>query len=469
MTNISNMPLHPIVVLIVTISIHFATGATSGQDFQIKKPAPDPYFSTTNQLLKPIPKKKMAELDSRDERASKGNSIIRQARNSNNTSATVHQDNGFRLASYEEDSKTKTKSTNEEKVSQQRTPRLSDSIQADFAKRPFNMESPKLNLSEKKSDDEQSFQPSQVVAMVGGEPVFVGDILFEANQMIQKFMPTAPESIKNQQRQILIKRLIPKFVEAKLMYVDTVRDLPEQVDVETIIEQAEKDFDDKAMPEMMKRAGVKSPIEFDAQLRGMGSSLRKFRRSWSKDQLVRFFLAKKLKVETEVTHQEMLDYYAENAATYSVKSRARWEELMVRLDKFSSRLEAKKAIIEMGNRVVHGASFAAVARKSSHGFNAEDGGLHDWTNKGSLVAKKLDEAIFELPLNELSDIIESDLGLHIIRVVERTRAGKTPFLEAQVAIKEKLQEEKRNAVFEKHLSQLREQIPVEIFGYSDNQ
>ena len=96
----------------------------------------------------------------------------------------------------------------------------------------------------------------------------------------------------------------------------------------------------------------------------------------------------------------------------------------------------------------------------SHDINAQKGGQYDWTNEGSLASKPLDEAIFSLPLNQLSDIIVDDNGFHIVRVLERHGETRVPFTEAQVEIRKKLQQEKRQAAFKKYADELRKDIPV---------
>lgn len=134
---------------------------------------------------------------------------------------------------------------------------------------------------------------------------------------------------------------------------------------------------------------------------------------------------------------------------------------MIRFDRCSDREAANTQMVELGNQVVYGAAFAAIAEKSSHGFTSHRGGSYDWTTKGSLVNKAIDKAIFELPLNELSDIIESDLGLHIVRVIEREEERYIPFVDVQSEIKEKITNDKREANFVDHVAKLRESIPVE--------
>ena len=104
-------------------------------------------------------------------------------------------------------------------------------------------------------------------------------------------------------------------------------------------------------------------------------------------------------------------------------------------------------MVELGNQIVYGANLPAVAKKSSHGFMASEGGQHDWTSRGALVLKEIDEAIFTLPIGELSDIITTRDGYHVVRVIERTKASHKPFLEAQVEIKEKILADRAQARF----------------------
>ena len=305
------------------------------------------------------------------------------------------------------------------------------------------------------------FEAGKVVAIVGGEPIFVGDMIFDINQILERFIANAPEDVKQRERQKMIPQILPKFVDARLLYHGMLQQLPEGVDVESVIAQASSEFDTKAMPQLMKAAGVESVTEFDAYLRSLGSSLRNMRQSWGRDQMTRYFLTQKISVDTAVTHQEMLEIYRKNLDSYAKIAKARWEQIMIRFDRSDSREAARSEIEKLSSQIVHGANLAALAKKSSHGFLASAGGQQDWTSKNSLVLKEIDEAIFTLPTGTLSNIIETKDGFHIVRVIERTEAGHTSFLDAQVDIKNKIIEKKRKAAYDKHLAELREQIPVE--------
>ncbi len=399
------------------------------------------------------------------------NSIIRE-------NPTPDSGNDFALAPIDSKKTFRPQSNNPVTKPEKPNSRTSGSSPFGFSK-PKPSGSPKLNqvstdssaigdkpgsrptTSRDSAGESKPFEPSKVIALVGGEPIFVGDLLFDINQLLEQYMPQASEAVKEQERQKMIPQLLPKFVEQKMLFLGTLRQLPAEADVEAILEQAGKEFDDKALDKMMENSGFKSVAEFDGHLRVQGSSLRKLRRTWSIDQLTKYFLSQQLKVASEVTHQEMLDSYRESYETYAVPARSRWEQIMIRFDRTASRQEARNTLIELGDQIVYGANLAAVAKKSSHGFRADEGGQHDWTSRGALVLKELDEAIFSLEIGKLSDIIETRDGFHIVRVLERTEATHKPFLEAQVEIKERILNEKRNAAFKKHVDKLKDEIPVE--------
>ncbi|MEZ6093331.1 MAG: peptidylprolyl isomerase [Pirellulaceae bacterium] len=329
-----------------------------------------------------------------------------------------------------------------------------------------DVESKVSTMTETRSALGEKFAPTQVIAIVGGEPIFLGDMMLEINQWFEQVMEGAPPEIKAREKEaalpMIIPRFIPKYIDSKLLYLDSVSSLPDGVTVDSILDQAGKDFDEKALDKILEKSGLHSPIEYDAQLRTMGSSLRKMRTSWSIEQFIGYFVNQKLKYDKDVTHDELLTYYNAHLAEYELEEKVRWEELMISFSSHSTKEEAYQELVEIGNEVVYGARLDAVAKRASDGLTAMSGGQYEWTTRGSLVAKNLEDLLFELPLNELSDIIETQQGVHIVRVIERQNAGRVSFRDAQSKIKEKLVEENRAKAFEAHLAKLRDEIPFEI-------
>lgn len=305
--------------------------------------------------------------------------------------------------------------------------------------------------------------PMTVVALVGDQPILSGDLLPTVDQMLQPYAGRIPEEQLQEQRLQLIKQLLERRIQFKLLYLDFLRTLPadrRETALADIRKRAEEQFEKEELPRLLERTDTENAAKLDAVLRRYGSSLEATKRDYVEQLIARSMVGRKVDRNPEITRQELLQYYQEHLDRYTHRARARWEQLTVRFDRFATREEAWRAIAEMGNQVLRGAPLEAVARKHSQGVNASLGGYHDWTTQGSLRSEVLDQAIFSLPIGQLSPILEDETGFHIVRVLEREEAGTTPFEKAQEEIRQQLRQEKIQRQIDQLLHSLRQEIPV---------
>ncbi len=300
---------------------------------------------------------------------------------------------------------------------------------------------------------------SQILATVGSQPVLAGDLLGRVNELLAPYVDKASEEELQTQRWLLMQKMLPSAIEAKLVYQDFLRAMPAK-QIDTVRSNVCKQFDENQLPHLVEQAKVASAVELDAKMRSLGSSLDNTRRSFFEQVAAREMIRRQTDVEQEVTHDQLLQYYHEHQQEYEFQAKARWEQLMVRISSFPSKEEAYRAIAQMGNEVLRGAPLDVVARRDSQGPTAQDGGIHDWTTQGSLVSEVLDEAIFTLPEGKLSRILEDDKGFHIVRVVERKEAGRVPFQQTQREIREKIKEQHRDEKVKQYLERLKRETYV---------
>lgn len=303
------------------------------------------------------------------------------------------------------------------------------------------------------------FEPAQIIGIVGDQYILAGDVLGEANQMLEEFKDKVSEREYETQRKMLMQKLLERSIETKLVYGDFLRTIPANR-IPAIEEQINKSFDKTQMDRMLKKYKTADPVALDAKLRRYGSSLPKLRRAFAEKTMAQEMVRRNVKLNRDITHDQMLAYYREHEDDYFVPAKVRWEELMVAFPHYRNREAARGDIVALGNQVLRGAPLSAIAQRSQQGPNFEQGGLHDWTTQGSLRSEALDEALFSLPLRQLSQIIEDDQGLHILRVLERVDANRIPFTDAQVDIKKKIEEKGRKEQIEEYLASLHDEIPV---------
>ncbi|MFM8708319.1 MAG: peptidylprolyl isomerase [Planctomycetia bacterium] len=306
----------------------------------------------------------------------------------------------------------------------------------------------------------QSIDNTRVVARVGPEVVLEGDLLTPtALAWLEKVgAGLTPEQIRELRLQIC-RQMIKQHVESLVVYVDACRTIPEDrlPEIRKTVNEA---FDQQQLPRLVKEAGVANALEYDQFLRSRGQSLDRIRKTFFERALAQQWMQQKVIDEDEIPHAEMIAWYQNHLADYDYPAKARFEQLTVKVTAGRSRGQAWSMLAAMGNEVMQGKPFADVARNRSEGPTAAAGGTYDWTTKGSLVSKVVDEAVFTLPVGQLSAILDDGSSLHIVRVIERTDAGRTPFIEAQVGIRGQLREERRKREMDDYLATVRERTPV---------
>lgn len=308
----------------------------------------------------------------------------------------------------------------------------------------------------------QPLQTAMVVARVGPEVVLESDLITPSiAEWLEKVTPgLKPEQVRELKLQ-LYQKMLTQYVESLLVYVDACRTIPEDAlpQIETKVNAA---FDTEQLPKMIAAAGVGTTLEYEQLLRSRGQSLDRIRKSFFERAIAQQWLQQAVDSDAggEIPHADLISYYQQHLADYEYPARATFEELCVRFGAQRTREEAWGILASLGNRVLSGEEFAAIAKQASEGPTASRGGTYDWTTKGSLRSKVIDEAIFSLPVGKLSTILDDGSGLHIIRVTERTEAGRTSFLDAQVEIREKLRMERHEKAVEDYLAKLRDRTPV---------
>jgi parvulin-like peptidyl-prolyl isomerase len=306
----------------------------------------------------------------------------------------------------------------------------------------------------------QSLDTAIVVARVGPEVVLAGDLLTpSALAWLEKVSPgLKPEQVKELKLQIC-RQVLPQHVESLIIYVDACRTIPEDrlPEIEKKVNEA---FDQQQLPRLIKDAGVANSLEYEQLIKARGQSLDRIRKTFFERALAQQWVQQKVTSDEEIPHAEMIAWYQNHLADYDFPAKAKFEQLTARITPTQTREQAWNKLAAMGNDVLEGKPFAEIASTRSEGPTAASGGGYDWTTKGSLASKVLDEAIFRLPVGQLSTILDDGTALHIVRVTERTEAGRTPFVEAQVGIRQDLTDERRKREMDDYLAKLKERTPV---------
>ena len=321
---------------------------------------------------------------------------------------------------------------------------------------------------------------TETVARVGTQVILMGDVLPKlrraALRMITESIKNMPEEVRatitpeeiEQQKHMIIERNYPDVLEERIVFDLVYNDYglsQDRASKTGFNDKMGEEFDRHEIPEMMKEFNVENVAALKRFLEEqLGSSLEKERRLWIREQIARQWIGMSMQRATgECTQDEMMDFYERNKAMFTSTAQVRWQEMVVLLSSHQTEEEAWNKIRWMGNQVANGAPFEEIVKANSDGFTASEGGVWDWTTKGSLTSVELEQAIFSQPKGQLSPaIIRSDRGLHIVRVLERQESTVVPFATAQGTIREKIKNQRVQRYQAEYFAELRRRFPTEI-------
>jgi PPIC-type PPIASE domain len=311
---------------------------------------------------------------------------------------------------------------------------------------------------------------TRLVAVVGTERILAGDLTPVIEPIIQENKDRIRSKQQEQEARMgLVRQLLPQFIEMKALQQEFYKDIagnipPRELEKkkEEIQARASKAFYEKFVSiELYRKYEVNDLASLEKKLQDNGLTITLMKNHFLM-QILAMQLEEKYVAETfEIPPQEILDYYQKNIDQWRIPARVKWRELAVRFDRHPNRAAAEALIVNMGNEVILGGKpFEAVARDSSEGFTATEGGNHDWTTQGSLKSAAIDKALFANEPLKLSELIEDEVGFHIVEVLEREAAHIQDMAEIQSEIRKKLSKQMRQEKLKDFRQKVMGRVPI---------
>ncbi len=169
-----------------------------------------------------------------------------------------------------------------------------------------------------------------------------------------------------------------------------------------------------------------------------------------------------------VSEEDLRKYYDENAARYAVPEERRASHILAKADKSAPAAERDKAKAKAQELLAevrkNPASFAEVARKNSDDpGSAANGGDLDFFSRGSMV-KPFEDAAFAMKQGEISDVIETDFGYHVITITGQRGGEKKSF----EAVRAEIEEGVRKQLAQARYSEAAEQFSNLVYEQADS-
>ena len=157
--------------------------------------------------------------------------------------------------------------------------------------------------------------------------------------------------------------------------------------------------------------------------------------------------ASTLRSKMTVTAQEIEQRYKDNIQTYSTPEQIRASHILFKTEA-KDEATVRKLAESVLAKIKAGGDFAALAKQYSDDDSKKNGGDLDYFGRGTMV-KEFEDAAWALQPGQVSDIVKSPFGFHIIKLVDKKPATQKSLAEVRPQIEDQIRMEKAQAEAQK--------------------
>ena len=226
---------------------------------------------------------------------------------------------------------------------------------------------------------------------------------------------------------------------------DMMKSVPEQYQA---VAQAHKDMLLDSMVNQKLLYSEASKLGFDKD-----PSVKKQLDDLKKELVIKAYLKKEIEEKVKVTDEDAKKYYEANKDKFKEP-----EKIMVSHILVDNEAEAKDILAKLKG----GADFAALAKEKSKDPSKDRGGELGLLSKGMTVPE-FEQAAFALQPGQLSAVVKTQFGYHIIKVTEKQPEKLMAYDDIKDQLKQMLLSDKQKESFEALLNDLKDKNKVTIY------
>lgn len=293
----------------------------------------------------------------------------------------------------------------------------------------------------------------RVVASIGDDAITYFDVEKEGGALFKQIISSTPaaeqEGALKEAKEKVLNNLLEKILllrEAKKTGINVTDD------------------EVKAAIEKIREENKINQEELLSALKQEGISFERYKEE-VKGQIIRSkVIDKRVRGVIDVTDEEVMIYYERNKNDFTLDEEIRVRHIIFLIPKDSDEEtvnEIKKRAGEVLQKARAGEDFETLAKKYSEGPSASNGGDLGFFKREDMV-KEFSSAVFPLKENEISGLILTPFGYHIVQLLERRGGAALPFEAISKKIKARLYSEELKRGIKEFIEGLKEEEHVEI-------
>ena len=289
-------------------------------------------------------------------------------------------------------------------------------------------------------------------AIINGQEISGEAVQFELDRLVRFYYNhgmTPAEVKKNLPK--LEEKALEQAIGAKLLL-----DRAMQLDLPV----TEGDIDKEVQKVVTQVGGEEN---YKKALEAQGISEAAFRKELEKGARVNMLVNQACAHVPDPTEDEVTAFYQAHKEEYVTPPQVLCQHILVKSEE-GDLPEAKSAAFEkiraIRERILAGGDFAEEARQNSDCPSGREGGSLGWFGPGMMVPE-FDKAAFSMKKGEVSDVVQTQFGYHIIYKADEKAGGAQTLVDVHDAIKDLLRHQARGRAMDAFVDDLRKQAKIE--------
>jgi len=308
-------------------------------------------------------------------------------------------------------------------------------------------------------------QPDRIVASVNGDSIMDSQV---RQRVAVRYKPQL-NKLSAQSPQMAAQ------FEKQAMQLATNELVIEQLLAKEAEEAGVKVTEEQLMAEIAAQlAAEKPPLtieEYEKMVENQGIDFGAWKEYYIRYMTCTKYLESKVGSAVTVTEADAQKYYDENPDDFKVPEQVRASHILIstrptdpNADPNQMKAQAKAKAEALLKQVKEGADFATLAKENSADtVSAVRGGDIGPFGRGQMVPS-FEEAAFALKVGEISDLVETQFGYHIIKVAEHRAPNTIPFAAAKDRLIESLKKQKMQKAFGEYIEAIQQKASITYAG-----
>ena len=293
----------------------------------------------------------------------------------------------------------------------------------------------------------------RIVARVNSDIIFLSELEEFGKRYFEEVQKNSSVSESREKVRQAKREVLDQLIEMKIL---------DQEIKKRKVEVPERDVD-AAVDDIVKRNNF-TVNDLKMALAKEGMTYTSYRERIRDDLGKMRLISREIKSKIMIKEEDLRKVYKEKIQEFMIPLEVQVQQIFFTVARDSSKEQIAgvekeaQAVLEKAKK---GEDFSELARKYSRSPEAKDGGVLGYFKQKELLPE-LDEAVFQMKIGEISRLVRSPDGFHILRVMDRKGGEPKPFLDVQNRLREEMMQAESEKQFKQWMKDLKEKAYIEI-------